>query len=395
MTDLSFHGPVDENVAVACAAEPKARTSRSLLLPFMKGTVALARAIEWVFGVLSLILGLSILAAIPVVQFLSMGYLLESSARVARRGSLRDGLIGVRKAARVGGLVAGTWLSLVPVWIVRSLARSAEVIDPDGPVARKWQVGLVLLSCLIFLHLGFCVLRGGRLRYFLWPVGHLFWIARRMGRRGHYAEVRDALWNFVAGLRLTYFWRMGFVGFLGTLPWVIVPALLIASGQTYPILGVIGVILLALIVPFLPFMQVRFALEGRLRAMFAPRAIRDLFKRAPWAFAFSLSSVLVAAIPLYLLKLEMIPREAAWLPGLVFVIFLGPARLLTGWAYSRAGRREQPRHWLFRIVGRLAIAPVAILYVLVVFLAQYTSWSGVNSLFEQHAFLLPVPFLDM
>ena len=89
----------------------------------------------------------------------------------------------------------------------------------------------------------------------------------------------------------------------------------------------------------------------------------------------------------------MIPREAAWLPSLVFVAFLAPARLLVGWAYARSGRRDRPRHWFFRVLGRLAIVLVAPFYVLVVFLSQYTSWGGVWSLYEQHAFLLPVPFL--
>ena len=78
--------------------------------------------------------------------------------------------------------------------------------------------------------------------------------------------------------------------------------------------------------------------------------------------------LLLAAIPLYLLKIEMIPREAAWLPSLVFVAFLAPARLLTGWAYSRSARRDRPSHWLFRVLGRLAIVPAAAFYVLIVFL---------------------------
>ena len=58
-------------------------------------------------------------------------------------------------------------------------------------------------------------------------------------------------------------------------------------------------------------------------------------------------------------------------------------------------RRDRPRHWIVRILGRIAIIPAALLYVIVVFLAQYTSWGGASSLFEQHAFLLPVPFLSM
>jgi hypothetical protein len=37
--------------------------------------------------------------------------------------------------------------------------------------------------------------------------------------------------------------------------------------------------------------------------------------------------------------------------------------------------------------------PTAGLYVLLVLLTQYTSWEGVGSWYEQHAFLLPVPFM--
>ena len=203
--------------------------------------------------------------------------------------------------------------------------------------------------------------------------------------------------------------------------------------------------------------------------------------------------LLLASIPLYLLKIEMIPREAAWLPSVVFVIFLAPARLLTGWAYAQSGRGELPRgcslrflsgvedvgdvpaegkrmivvaavndaihfrvfdrrgrivvdtastaltakngqieglrnqfddssperkltrrekrrtiktissivghtiprHWIFRVLGRVAIVITAVFYTLVVFFAQYTSWGGTSSLYEQHAFLLPVPFFNM
>ena len=40
--------------------------------------------------------------------------------------------------------------------------------------------------------------------------------------------------------------------------------------------------------------------------MFSRRAVRERFRRAPWAFAFSLLVMLLASIPLYLLKIEMI-----------------------------------------------------------------------------------------
>jgi hypothetical protein len=355
----------------------------------------LTSAAEWLFGMATLLVGLSTLAALPLVQFLSLGYFLESSARVARTGRLRDGFIGVQRAARVGGLAAGTWLATVPAWLIGTLAQSAELIDPGGPAARGWRVALIAVVGLTLLHVLAACARGGRLRDFLWPFGHPFWLVRRLREGGLYAEARDGLWAFLAALRLPYYFRLGLVGFLGTLAWLIVPAILISAGGRVPPLGFLGALILALVVPFLPFLQVRYAVEGRASALLSRRAIRERFRRAPWAFAFSLMVLLLASIPLYLLKIEMIPREAAWLPSLVFVLFLAPARLLTGWAYARSGRRDRPSHWVFRLLGRLAIIPVAAFYVLIVFLSQYTSWGGVASLYEQHAFLLPVPFLNM
>ena len=378
--------------------EPEVAASRRriTLRGVARGTCrGIASGSEWLFGVLSLLLGLSILAALPVLQLLSLGYLLESSGRVARTGRLRDGLIGVRRSARVGGVVVGTWLALVPPWLVGSFAVSAELIDPGGPVAKGWRVALAVVTVLAAFHIAAAWARGGQLRHFLWPLGHPVWLYRKLRQGGLYVESRDGLWTYAATLRLPYYFRIGLIGFLGTLAWIIPPALLIGAGQRFPLVGVLGALMLAVVVSFLPFLQVRFAVEGRASAFFAPRAVRDRFRRAPWAFAFSLLVMLLASVPLYLLKVEMIPREAAWLPSLVFVAFLAPARLLIGWAYARSGRRDLPRHWTLRLLGRLAIILIAPFYVLVVVLAQYTSWGGVWSLYEQHAFLLPVPFLNM
>jgi hypothetical protein len=397
MTDTAVLEDVWEEAEVATPAEAPPR--RRLLRWIWSAIVWLARGIasgaERLFGLIALVVGLATLAALPVLQFLSLGYLLESSARVARSGRLRDGLVGVRRAARIGGIVAGIWLATLPAWLVGTFAQSAELIDPGGRAARGWRVALVVTALLTVFHVLAACARGGRLRHFLWPIGHPFWVMRRLREGGLYAASRDAFWASLAALRLPYYFRLGLVGFLGTLAWLVVPAILISAGGRVPPLGILGALLLAIVVPFLPFLQIRYALEGRSSALFSRRAIRERFRRAPWAFAFSLMILLLAAIPLYLLKIEMIPREAAWLPSLVFVAFLAPARLLTGWAYARSGRRDRPSHWFFRLLGRLAIVPVAAFYVLIVFLAQYTSWGGAASLYDQHAFLLPVPFLQM
>jgi hypothetical protein len=374
----------------------RARVQSRIWMLVRKIAGSLSSTVEWLFGLASLVVILSTLAAWPLVQLLTLGYLLESSARVARSGRLRDGFIGVRRAAHFGGMALGIWLALVPAWLLQFQARAAGLIDPASAIARNWRTAFVVVMLLTSFHVAIACMRGGRLRQFLWPLGHPFWLMRRLREGNLYVRTRDKVWDYVAELRLPHYLRLGFVGFIGTLAWLAVPAILIALGGRQPLLGIAGALLLALCAPSLPFLQVHYVVEGRFASLFARRSIRQRFLRAPWAFAFALIVLLVAAaIPLYLLKIEMVPRDVAWLPSVVFVVFLAPARLLTGWAYARSSRHEQPRHWLLRWMGRLAIIPAALLYVLVVFLAQYTSWGGVTSLYEQHAFLLPVPFLNM
>jgi hypothetical protein len=218
-------------------------------------------------------------------------------------------------------------------------------------------------------------------------------------RGGYYAEARDTVWDAVVGLRLPYYFWLGFRGFLAAFAWLVLPISLIALGRVgTPAAGFaafIGSAMLVVVMVYLPFLQARMASENRLRAAFEVLAARQEYRRAPWAFAFALFVTLLFALPLYLLKIEIVPREAAWLPSLVFIAFIYPARLLTGWALGRARWREAPRHWFFRWTGRLPFLPAAAFYVLIVFFTQYTSWNGVWSLYEQHAFLVPVPFFGL
>jgi hypothetical protein len=359
---------------------------------------AVSSLLDWLFGALVLLIGLAVLAALPLLQFLSLGYLLEAGGRVARTGKLRDGFIGVRLAARLGGLVLGSWVLLLPVRLVADLARSAQLIDPGGRVAAGWRIGLFVLIGLTALHIGSACARGGRLRYFLWPF-NCFWLLRRLLRGGYYAAARDAVWDVVVSLRLPYYFWLGFRGFVGALTWLALPVTLIALGRVgtpgAALAGFLGALLLVVVLVYLPFLQMRLAATNRFSAVFELGAVRADFRRAPWAFAFAFVLTLLFALPLYLLKIEMVPREAAWLPSLVCITFIFPARLLTGWALGRARRSPTPRHWFFRWTGRLPILPAAAAYVLIVFFTQYTSWNGIWSLYEQHAFLVPVPFFGM
>jgi hypothetical protein len=210
-----------------------------------------------------------------------------------------------------------------------------------------------------------------------------------------------AAMGYLKSLRLPYYFWLGARGFAGALLWLLVPVgTLFLAAELPPqggggLLSMVGGLLLMLVAAHLPFLQTHFALENRFRALFEVRAVRALFGRAPVAFWLALWVTLLFALPLYLLKIELPPREIAWLPCLMFVGFIFPARLLAGWAVGRARRREQPRHWCFRWVCRFAAIPVVLTYAIWIYLMQYLSWNGTLSLLEQHAFLLPAPGLSL
>ena len=359
---------------------------------------AISAASEWMFGSITLVVGLSVLATIPVVQLLSLGYLLEVSGRVARTGRLRAGFVGVRRAARLGRIAVGVSILMVPLWIAASLAFSARLIDPHSRATRAWDLALVVLSALVLVQIATGCLRGAKIRHFLWP--RPIKSLKLALSPGAYAGSRDAVWDFFGALRLPYYFWLGLRGFAGAVAWLAVPVSMLAvASRLRPgagvVVGLVGGGLLALVLVHLPFLQARFAEENRLAAMFELKALRRQFARAPVAFLIALAFTLALALPLYLLKIEIIPREAAWLPSLLFVVSIFPARLLTGWAMGRSNDRITARHWLFRWTSRLAMLPLVLVYVVVAYFTQYLSWYGVWSLYEQHAILVPAPFLGL
>ena len=359
----------------------------------------LLSALDWLFGLISLVVGLSILSIVPILNFLSLGYLIHASGRVAATGKLRSGFIGIRKASSLGSFVVGTWLSFLPVRFASGLWKDAELIVPDGPTAARWHFAVLVLTVLTVVHVIWACLRGGRVRHFAWPapIRFLKWLSTR----DKFRVIRSSVVDFVTGLRLPYYFWLGARGFLGAFLWLLIPvATLILAAQLPPAKGgvlfsLIGGFLLMLVALHLPFLQTHFALQNRFSALFSVREVRSMFKRAPVAFWLALFITLLFSLPLYLLKIELPPREVAWLPSLLFVIFIFPARLLTGWAVGRANRREAPRHWFFRWSSRFALIPVVFFYVFFVYLTQYLSWNGSLSLLEQHAFMVPAPLMNL
>ena len=343
------------------------------------------------FGLASMIVGLAIMATVPILQLVSLGYLLEVSGRIVRTGRVREGFIGIRPAARAGSIVLGVWLLLWPVRLVSSMATSARLIQPGSPADRGWSFALWALTLLLVLHVVGACLRGGRLRNFAWPAP--LRVIRLLRAPGTWATARDATCDYILAMRLPYYFWLGLRGFVGGLIWLVVPVALLAAGQKTPPLSLLGGLAMVFAILYLPFAQTRFAAQGRFRALFELRPLRAWFRHAPWAFWLALLVTLALALPLYLLKIELIPRDAAWLPSILFVLFGLPSRLAVGWACSLGGSRRQQRAWYVRYPARLLMLPIAAAYVFITFFTQFTSWYGVGSLLEQHAFLLPAPFL--
>lgn len=346
---------------------------------------------------LSLIGGLAVVSVIPVVNLISLGYLLYISGDIARTGRLRDGFVGVRRAGRLGGVVLGIWLVLWPARFLAALRDSAVIVDPDH--AGGWSVGLWIVTGLTCLHIIWALLRGGKLRHFAWPapIGLIRWL----GSSDKFTSTRDALWDTVAGLQLPSLFWLGARGFAGTVIWLLIPVglMILASKITSNagiLLSLLGGILLMGVLLFLPFLQVRFACENRLGAFIELIPVCRLAGRVPFKFWFALSVTLVLAVPLFLLKVELTPAEITWLPALFFVIFGLPARMITGWAVGRAKGKEVSNNLLWRWFCRMAALaltlPVLFSYVVILFLSQFISWNGTRSLLEQHAFLVPSPF---
>ena len=402
---------------------------------------------DYAFGLVSVLAAMAAISVIPIVQFISLGYLLECSGRVSRSGRIRDGFIDLPKWSRVGTIVLGTWLVLLPVRFLASLAYNAYLMDdPGGFVSGAWRVAVIGIIALTIAHLLLAWTCGGRLGHFFWPVllplfgvywllvrvfpGPLlgllvsrFWPSlahdlarpldisqwappalyariRKLGLRRSYVLARDEVWDFTMGLGLWRYFMIGAKGYFAAVTWLVIPAILVIISHRVPEEGAsglfmfLGVIGLMITILYLPFLQTLLAAENRFAAAFRVGEVRKLFKRAPLAFFVSLLVTGAFAIPLYLLKIELTAREIAFLPNFVFMIFAFFPRILAGWAIGFAARKQKKGFFALRWIARALTIIVAFAYaIFVAFVAPLTSWNGAWSMLEQHAFLIPAPFV--
>lgn len=398
-----------------------------------------------VFGFCSVVVLVAMAASIPILQVLSLGYLLEVSGRLARGGKLRDAMVGMGKASVLGGILLGVWLSMLPLRLVSSFWYDAHLISPLSDQTQFLRAAQLVLMVVTFAHLFSAMACGGKLRYFLWPliaplslgvwairrmsglpifkrtmqfllgwfapgvvddiceakpisdwfVPAILWKRIRVGKM--YSRSRDAVWDFTISLRLPYYFGMGFKGFFGTALWLLIPSgLFILAGQTTgppSVLLTLGGFLIGVpVFASLLFLQTHFASDGKLSRFIEIRKVFRNFGRAPLAHVFALLVVFVLSVPLFLAKIELIPVELIWVLSVVFVVLNFPGRLLAGWAYRRGERERAKSRWWLKYPFVLLTGPLSIAFVGLYFIFRYVSWHGSYSFVENHVFLFPAPF---
>jgi len=360
--------------------------------------VSIARA---VFSFTSLIVLLAMLSAIPIVQLITFGYLLNVAGNLANGHEFRTALPQLRQAGEIGMVAVVVMIAALPIQLLAHWESVATLIDPGSTQAAVIRFLAIGSSLLAIVYLMWAWARGGRMVHYLLPQPRRFMLEAL--RWQTWRSLPDRLWEFTVSLELRrYFW-LGLRGAVGTLVWLIPAFIIIAAfrvGETgwAGLIGTIALIALGISLLYVPMLQAHFAAENRLMALFEVQTIRRNFRRAPWAWLLAMVIALILTpIPLYLLKIEATPREVMWLPCLVFVAFILPARIATGLAIRRARRQSEPSGpwstiscWVVRFLMPVVVG----VYLTFVYVSQYTSWDGLATWFQQHAILIPVPFLD-
>jgi hypothetical protein len=287
-------------------------------------------------------------------------------------------------------MLSALWWLLVLV--LRDRAFSAELIAAGSETARSARRWAQIGSLLIFGHVCIAWLKGARIRDFLQPWLSAWWVlAGLWDRRRFVTSISNAV-DRMLDLNVPGFFWLGLRGYLGSVCWLMLPVLLIALGPKHPAIGFIGAWALLVVLFRLPIMQVRFAQTQSMSAFMQFREASRMARSAPLLWTLAVAGLVVLAIPLYVFKVEPLPSGLWWLASLFFVAFMLPAKLIAGFVVGVAQRQNGlPTRW-FRWGLHLIAIPVGALYVGWAFLTPYIGFHGVlQSLFDQHAFLLPAP----
>ncbi|MDA1050637.1 MAG: hypothetical protein O3C40_09165 [Planctomycetota bacterium] len=367
------------------------------------------RAVAWLvhacLALVCLIVLLALVAAIPVVNVLALGYLMEVQGRVARTGRFRSAFYLLPAAQRLGGMLLAVWLWMLPIQFLAGAARDSWLLAPGGTTAWLWTELLVGASLLIAVHLLLAIGCGGGWWRFVRPVSNARWLLAHRRSGEYWRDAHRAIREFVAAFRLPHLLRLGLLGYAAAYVWLFVPTLLFTMlddvTSPWQILGfLVGCVTLTLALLWLPLLLAHVASEGRWRAMCEFTTVAKLAGQTPfrWAIATAILFACSIAPLLYsaLIKIQIPPHDARWDLMLVFLATVVPARVLIGWVYHRATQRMRSTpSWPWRIwqwTNGLALCAGVSGYIYFLYLAETGGELGQGAVWQFHALLLPLPF---
>jgi len=353
--------------------------------------------VRTLFGLASLTLLLAVAAAVPLVNFWVLGYLLDVEGRVARSGKIRASFPLLGLAPRFGSIVLGTWLCVLPLRLLAGAATDAALIDPNGEVAARWAFGLFVAKWLMTAHLCLALARGGALSCFFRPIKNLRWLLARWRDHDYWNRASTAIGQFLSGLNARPYYSVGWRGFLGTAAWLFIPSALYGSlhdpeKPAQVLVMLTGGFGLWLTLMWAPILQARFAAENRMMSFKELGTARELFRRAPFAWLLAIVLTYLLALPMYLFKAVSPPQDAMWFITILFVVSIFPTKVALGWAYGRSIRHTKRAWWPWRWLCKIVLSLLVAIYVFILFFTPAIGEHGRRVLFEHHTLLLPVPF---
>ena len=348
------------------------------------------------FGIVTLVLALAVIAAIPIVNFMALGYLLDLEGRVARSGKFRDAFPLLPLAPRLGSIVLGIWIFLLPLRLLAWTAADARLISPGSAADRGWHVALIVSMFLVAIHICLALARGGRFSTFFRPLKNLRWFWSHCRDAAYWDRAEQAVWEFLTRIRRTPFFWLGLKGWLGAFLWLVIPTAIFAAANKpnggAALVSIVGGVLLSVVFAWVPFLQARYAAEGRLSAYRELGVIRELYRRAPLCWSLAAILTYALSLPLFFATIVLPPQDALWMVTPIFIVSIFPARVFTGWAYHQAVRRLNRAHFTWRLASGVVLMPTLMFYTFLLFFTQFIGASGKLVLFQHHALLLPRPF---
>jgi hypothetical protein len=381
------------------------------------------QAVAWLLrtgiGIVVLVALLALASAIPIVNVVAMGYLMETQGRVARTGRLRSAIYLVPAAWRSGIALLAVWLFLLPIQFLSGLARDSWLLAPGGAAAWWWSGALVLASILVATHLVLAIGCGAAWWRFFRPINNARWLAARFRGGNYWRDADRAIREFLAAFQFANLFRLGLIGYIAVYFWLVVPTLLFTmlddvTSRGQLMVFVIGCVTVALTLTWLPLMLAHVAAEARVGAMLELTTVLRVAGRTPFRWALATAILLACSVlPLLytaLFKIRIPPHDARWDLMLVFLLTAIPARIFIGWVYHRARQQPPPLTtagiptagiptaacgWPWRIWQTLNASALGVgvgYYVYFLYLAQTGGELGQRAVWQYHALLQPLPF---